>query len=444
MAVLKDILNEIGDFKMKIEGEEHSFPGVLRQEENDVILKCKLADSCYCKISRYDSHLIYGEVNGIEVTLLNVYFRRVNWYFENPNVTIVFDPSEIIVGKCCTTEPQVVGITISNPDFNELLLPSPLQPNNSFSQESRSLLEYADSPSIVANDKYGRLSIKKIYSSGSWSNSSINYEITTAIAYKFKTPVRLLEAVSRIAIARALLTFFANHYLSFGTISFVDYDEEGVPQFPPNRVYLNHEDVLPAPKHPFLIAGDKITTGFESIWSKWLSIYDEAKPVVNLFYEIICNRSTRINRFLNLSQAIEVYSCRYREKMAQKIANIRQHTKDGKNARIHLNHRFEDILSMVAIPLEIDQDIVFALSKSFSSMRNYFTHYDAEKYMEPSYQEMLAGCHILELVLLAIVYREIGISDDHIRDCKKRAEFQRVDEFINVLNKDFVKSENKL
>lgn len=245
-------------------------------------------------------------------------------------------------------------------------------------------------------------------------------------------------------MARTLLVFFANHYLSFGAISFVDYDEKGVPQFPPNRVYLNHEDVIPASKHPFLISGDRVATDFESIWSKWLSIYDEASPIVDLFYEIICNRSTRINRFLNLSQAIEVYSCRYREKMAQEIANIRQHSKDGKNARIHLDHRFEDILSMVAIPLEIDQDIAFALSKSFSSIRNYFTHYDAEKYMEPSYQEMLAGCHILELVLLAIVYREIGIPDNHIRDCKKRAEFQRFDEFISMLNKDFMKSESKL
>lgn len=58
MYTLKNILNEIGDFKMNIEREEYSFPGVLRQEENNVILKCKLVDSCYRKISRYNSYLI--------------------------------------------------------------------------------------------------------------------------------------------------------------------------------------------------------------------------------------------------------------------------------------------------------------------------------------------------------------------------------------------------
>jgi len=305
------------------------------------------------------------------------------------------------------------------------------------------LLEYADSPSIIANDKYGHLSIRKLYSGGCWSNSGINYEITTAITYKFKTPVNLLEAIYKIAMARALLVFFANHYLSFGIMSFVDYDEEGVPQFPPNKVYLNHEDVIPTPKCPFMIAGNIVEMGFELIWSNWLSIYDEANPIVNLFYEIICNRSTRINRFLNLSQAIEVYSCRCREDKVKKTARIREGTRVNKTPPIHLDHRFEDIFSMIAAPLEIDESVIPALSKSLADIRNYFTHYDAEKYIEPSYQEMLAGCHILELVLLAIVYHEIGIPDDCIRSCKRHVEFQRFDEFVNMLNKDFLKSRNK-
>lgn len=444
MDTLRDILNEIGDFKMKIDGKEISFPGVLTQKESDVILKCKLACSCYKEISQYDPYLIYGDVNGVEVTLLNVSFKSASWRFENRDVTIVFDPSEIVIGKCCVSEPQVVQITISNPEFNDLLSSSPLQPNSSLSQESRSLLEYADSPSIVANDKYGHLSIRKFCRGGCSSNSGINYEVTTAITYKFKTPVRLLEAVSKIAMARILLVFFANHYLSFGAISFVDYDEKGVPQFPPNRVYLNHEDVIPTSKRPFLIAGNIVEMGFDSIWSKWLSIYDEANPIVNLFYEIICNRSTRINRFLNLSQAIEVYSHRYREDAVIKVARNREGTRADKMPPIHLNHRFEDIFSMIAAPLEIDESVIPTLSKSLADIRNYFTHYDAKKYIEPSYQEMLAGCHILELILLAIVYREIGIPDDRIRDVKRHNEVQRFDEFVDMLNKGFLKSHNKL
>jgi len=114
MDILKDILNEIGDFKMKIEGKELSFPGILSQEESDVILKCKLNSSCYNEINRYGTFQIYGDVNGIEVTLLNVYFKSASWRFENQDVAIVFDPSEIVIGKCCANELQVVQITISN------------------------------------------------------------------------------------------------------------------------------------------------------------------------------------------------------------------------------------------------------------------------------------------------------------------------------------------
>lgn len=442
MDTLKDILNEIGDFKMKIEGEEYSFPGILGQEENDVLLKCKPADSCYRKISRYNPYLIYGEVNGIEVTLLNVYFKSASWRFKNQNVTIIFDPSEIIIGKCYTTEPEVTQITISNPQFNNMFSSFPLQSSSSFSKESPSLLQYVDSPIIVANDKYGRLSIYQSFG-GCWSSSLVSYEITTSASYRFDQSTKFSEAISRVAKVRNLFAFFANYYLSLGNISLTDYDEGGVPRFPPNTVYLNHEEAMPSGEHPFLITSNIFEAEFETIWNKWLSIYDEANPIVDLFYEIICNHSTRINRFLNLSQAIEVYSYRCREDEVKETARIREGTRTDKTPPIHLKHRLEDIFSMVAAPLEINESVIPALSKSLADIRNYFTHYDAKKYMEPSYQEMLAGCHILELVLLAIVYHEIGIPDSYIRDCKRRSEFQRFDEFINMLDKNFLKSHKK-
>lgn len=442
MDTLKDILNDIGNFTMIVAGEEVSFPGVIGQSESGITLKCKLANSLYHKIREYDSLQIYGSVNGKEVTLLNVYFKSAVWYYDGQPTTVIFDPSEIIIGGCYATEPEVTQITISSPKFNSMLHSFPLQPSGSFSKESPSLLQYVDSPIIAANDKYGQLSIYQSFGHR-WSSSVVSYEITTSASYKFDQSTKLSEAISRVAKVRNLFAFFANHYLALGNISLTNYDEGGVPHFPPNTVYLNHEEAMPSVEYPFLITSNIFEAEFETIWNKWLMMCIEAEPVITLFYEIICNRSTRINRFLNLSQAIEVYSCRYREKMAQEVANIRQCTKNGKNARIHLDHRFEDIFSMVAVPLEIDKDIIFVLSKAFSSMRNYFTHYDAEKYMEPSYQEMLAGCHILELVLLAIVYHEIGIPDDCIRDCKKRSEFQRFDEFVNMLNKNFLKAHNK-
>lgn len=48
MDTLRDILNEIGDFKMKIDGKELSFPGVLTQEESDALLHKKWPATFSC------------------------------------------------------------------------------------------------------------------------------------------------------------------------------------------------------------------------------------------------------------------------------------------------------------------------------------------------------------------------------------------------------------
>ena len=69
-------------------------------------------------------------------------------------------------------------------------------------------------------------------------------------------------------------------------------------------------------------------------------------------------------------------------------------------------------------------------------MRNFFTHYDEAKYIEPSYEKVFAAVHVLEFVLLAIVYHEIGISSESIKFCKTSIQFQPFDEFVKVLTQN--------
>ena len=440
MNTLEDVLNSIGDFSTYITDEAVSFSGVLNKEENGIVLKCKFACRWYKLIDPYTSSLqIYGDVNGIEVTLLDAVLKRGTYRGDGEYMSVTFDPSEIVIGKCYTAEPQISLIAISNPEFNGMLSSCPLQRNSFFSKESTALIEYAYSPAISVDDKYGHLTLNQTFGE-KWTRNVISYEIITEASYNFGTPVGLSEAISRITAARNLFTFFANHYLTFGTITFIGIEEKESGNLSPYTVYLNHEEIMPALKQPFLITSSQFEEGFQTIWTKWLNMYAEAEPVVELFYEIICNRSTRINRFLNLSQAIEVYSHRYREDNVKKVAQTREGTKKSKHPPIHLKHRFEDIFSIISTSSGIDGNKIPALSKALADMRNYFTHYDVGKYFEPSYQEMLAGCHVLELVLLAIVYRQIGIPDKYIKACKRMVEFQRFDEFVNLLNKEFLKS----
>ena len=119
---------------------------------------------------------------------------------------------------------------------------------------------------------------------------------------------------------------------------------------------------------------------------------------------------------------------------------MRERTRRDKEPPIHLNHRFEDIFLLLNPYLEMEESKISIIAKSLADMRNFFTHYDKTKYIEPSYQEMLAACHVLEFILLAIIYHDIGISSKDIKNSKKRIEFQRFDEFIEVLTKDYLKT----
>ena len=132
-----------------------------------------------------------------------------------------------------------------------------------------------------------------------------------------------------------------------------------------------------------------------------------------LFYEIICNRSTRINCFLNLSQAIEVYSNYYREKEAHNVAQA-----DGcRKKDIPLKYRVEDIIQYLNTYLSIDRLGIKSLSVAISNARNFFTHYNRARYKEPSFQEISAANRVLRYMLLAIIYKTIGLSDDCIKRC---------------------------
>ena len=53
-----------------------------------------------------------------------------------------------------------------------------------------------------------------------------------------------------------------------------------------------------------------------------------------------------------------------------------------------------------------------------------------------SYEKVFAAVHVLEFVLLAIVYHEIGISSESIKSCKTSVQFQPFDEFVKVLTQN--------
>ena len=434
MEDLGKVLNCIGDFFCYISDRVVSFPGTLNDTKKNIVLQCKMEVEWYQKIDHYSPLNMWGNVNGIPVSLLNVYLYSGTHRHEGTCIALTFDPSEIVIGRSYSTEIQVSQMSVSISALNYMFSSSPLQSVYNISKDHPSVLNYTFPSIIEADDRYGHLRIYQTFKH-EWTHNNISYKILPLIEYRFHHPLEIMDAVAKIAAVRNLFTFFANHYLPLENILFESARSESEENSTSCDciLYLNREENIPTPQEPFLITTAIFSEKFEMVWNRWLQIYEEATYISTLFYEIVCNRSTRVNRFLNLSQAIEVYSNRYRKETVVEIARMRERTRKDKKPPIHLNHRLEDIFLLLNPCLEIEESKISIIAKSLADMRNFFTHYDKTKHIEPSYQEMLAACHVLELVLLAIIYYEIGIPGEHIKACKERIEFQRFDEFIEVL-----------
>lgn len=305
---------------------------------------------------------------------------------------------------------------------------SPLEPNVGVSKDNASVLNYTFPNPITANDKYGEIQLYQTFES-QWNVNSYTHNIISIVEYSFTVSLALMDAVAKVSAVRSLFSFFGNGYIPFDEITFgVDADENEY------DLWLNYKEDVPAVNEPFLIETSVFEKYFQKIWECWLNLYESANPIPTLFYEIVCNRSTRVNGFLNLSQAIEVYSNTFRNKQAKEIAKKDPNNK-SKRKDIKLIHRYQDILSEYNGALELIESNIVDYAQAFSNMRNYFTHYNSGKYVEPTYEELFSAIHILRFVLLTIVYTAVGIPLDCILECKKRVVFSRFDHDADTILK---------
>ena len=426
MGKIDNLLNQIGDFDCHIDGKEVHIVGVLRQDKTDIIFQAQMEMEDYKKLDRLYSELqFWGSINGTSVTLMSVHYRRSSSSYGAKTVSVEFDPYEVIIGRCYKDEPRVNAISATIIALNHMFSSKPLDLIYDFSKDKPYLLKFTYPDKMEVDDQYGHLEIYQTFSQG-WTRDEIKHSIVPIIEYRFSNTMGVMDAVGRIAAARNLFSFFANGYLPLENIEFADdqsqkFDELTICDI---TLYLNHPEEIPLRDEPFLIMTSAFKDNFSQIWKNWLDMYEGAVPIPTLFYEIICNRSTRVNCFLNLVQAIEVYSGQYRESAVEAVARKRENTKPGKKPKIYLKYILEDVFSSFNDCLEIADGDIPILAHHIADMRNFYTHYNSGRYVEPSYQEMFAATHVLRFVLLAIVYKTLGLSSETIIDARKRVEFQ--------------------
>ena len=426
MPSIEDLLNKISNFKCVVAGKEIVFPGILQKESGDIILNAKFPLEEYRKVGNSTDIVVLGEEAGRKATLLGCYIKSASWIIEKNDISICAIPSEIIVGECFFSTPMAKRISISTSDLNYMFSgASPLKPNVCISTDNSSVLNFTFPEPIAASDKYGNIQIYQTFGT-QWAADFYKYNIISIIDYSFTDPLPVMEAVAKVSAVRNLFSFFGNGYISLGDITFEIDDDENV-----YGLWLNNRENVPAVHEPFLIGASAFENQFQKVWDAWLDLYESANPIPRLFYEIICNRSTNVNGFLNLSQAIEVYSNVFRYDKAKELAEVKGNIK--KKNETPLKFIYQDILSEYSGVLELNEEKIPDYAKGLSNMRNYFTHYNSKKYVEPTYDELLAATHILRFVVLTIVYITIGIPLECVLECKKRVIFSSLDDDVDVI-----------
>lgn len=413
MDKLEDILNQLGDFHIETIEKNIRLVGNLQKQNDIVILEARVTQDDVKLVQKIETCQIWGIVGSVKVTLLNCLIH-IHFLFGSGDGfnTLAAEPTEII-GRCYTGEARITRISASINALNYMFSEKLLEENISFSKETPALLNFAYPSPINAKDKDGELSLARGFQH-STSREKIEYKILPYMEYEFSTPITVKEAIAKIASARNLFSFFADYYIPLENLTFADMETAKIEKFPDIcdcRLYMNWKENIDVPSKPFLISTKDFCNHFTQIWEKWLQFYNANRYIPTLFYEIICNRSTRINCFLNLSQAIEIYSNYYREKDAERIAQA-----DGcKKKSIPLKYRLEDMIQYLNPYLSIDSSSIKPLAVAISNARNFFTHYNKKRYNEPSFQEISAANRVLRYMLLAIIYKTIGLSDDCIK-----------------------------
>lgn len=419
---LKSIVNKIGHFNIIISDEEYECVGVIEQENERVLLQCELPVDIAKKVYLYEQpYKIIGYVSNTPITLHKPYVNNYQTHGMNPvNALVVFSAIYLILGYAEKTEIGVHNINLSSSDINWFFSKHPIGFDN---RNDKEIIENLDS--IETTDDVGKIKIYQSLSEG-MSNKSMYINIFTVLSCDFNSEVDLDSAIHRIASLRNMMSFFFDGYIPLDNLCISDKKEIRKIEDYAEYIIINAHPEKPSPQDKlFFINADIIRDCFDQVWKNWTDLYEQARPMTALFYGIISGASSGLNEFLNMSQALEVYSNRYRTK------NIKNTLNKSKKDDIYLSERLKDLIDEYNNYLcVIDTGI---LAKKLADIRNYYTHYNKRFKQEPEYAEVLSGSYILHSILLLVVYSKLGIPSYKLPDAKKLGFLRDFDRYYDVI-----------
>lgn len=361
-----------------------------------------------------------GTVNGLDIYIdeASISHSSKNG-FDSEYVNVNILPHQICIGKKNNEINFIRSLSASFPELNNFF-PSSVYPV--FGEDSKDgFILKKDiqhfNPIIYSKNKQISVSTDLNISS---KDSNLNIKSIYNVNIIFDTKQSLRESIRDLSIFRLLLILISDSFIPLPPELIINTKvSEQFDKYSNVTIWLNDNRLrYPVRENkPFLIMYEDINVNIEKIWLSWFNFYENPlnSPMIELIYQIISSQSLGLNRFLNICQALEVYSTQYRDQECKALLKKYQTSKNINTKKITLATRVADLFHLHSDIFPYNDIEIFELSSEITDLRNYYTHYNPvrQRKLEEKYKNInsiyVKYDYSMYALLLATIYKEIDI-----------------------------------
>lgn len=438
---LDKYVNIIGRFWLEDDEDTSFFAQLVYRELDYLLIGNMLSIHTYRKIlatqkseARYLN--FYGEIEGTCFSLMNSTVPKSSSTntdsddLENGwRCFIEIEPSEIVFGGFYAYDETTISSAIVEFDkINEFIHLA------SYKFDPQNGLIFTSSPCIECNTKDFRLIFDaKLSYSGSFERQEFKNHVSTM--FSFVSTVKINKAREHIALTQMFFSMLKLSYIGSNSIElFKEQFYDHCQQFSLTNIVKYHlnfasnsvKEAWPVPA--FCLKFERIENKFGTILDNWFEFWSSAEPVVELFYQILIERSYDINQFLNLAQALEVYSNRFRRGEVKELLDKRPRDKgklceytgqqcpEKENLPATTWHKMYELLVFTNICFGFDKKDIEIIASWITDTRNYYTHYgnNNKKKALTAINERGPVNRFMKYLLTILIYEKLGIDIDLI------------------------------
>lgn len=249
------------------------------------------------------------------------------------------------------------------------------------------------------------------------------FNLYVSSSFTFPKEISIVRARTYIAHFRMLISMFKLHHIDICDIElYINWSDNPKKDFYRENSFYYYLNYIPQNiNEPWLVPRfclnyDDISSDFEKILANWLVFQSDAEPIVEMFYQILINRSHDINLLLNLVQAMEVFSNKFRKKEVKKALE-RYPRKNPNCVTVTTWHKILDLLNHANPCFNFEKANLEKIASWVVDTRNYYTHYGRKtENTLVLYEERGPINRLMWYMLTILIYNKLGVKMELIAE----------------------------